>query len=105
MKQMTDDRRPSPSFCRALHDFTSTDTSSLSFRKNDIVEVVNRLDSEWWDGIQGEVRGWFPSNYVAMISHPKSEELHHVAGASLPKNALHDKAEQVAAKNGRSEER
>ena len=97
---MADDPRPSPSFCRALRDFTSTDASSLSFRKNDVVQIVNRLDSGWWDGILGEVRGWFPSNYVAMISNPKSEELRRVSGASLQMHTLHDKTEQVVAKNG-----
>lgn len=72
--QMAVDRRPNASFCRALYDYSATDTSSLSFRKNDIMEVVNRLESGWWDGFLGEVRGWFPSNYVAVISDEEAEQ-------------------------------
>jgi hypothetical protein len=68
MDQEAIDRRPNTAYCRALYDYKATDTSSLSFRKNDILEVVNRLESGWWDGFLGELRGWFPSNYVAFIS-------------------------------------
>lgn len=39
------------------------------------MEVVNRLESGWWDGFLGEMRGWFPSNYVAVISDEEAEEL------------------------------
>lgn len=38
------------------------------------MEVVNRLESGWWDGFLGEVRGWFPSNYVVVISDEEAEQ-------------------------------
>ena len=75
MNQEAIDRRPNAAYCRALYDYNATDTSSLSFRKNDILEVVNRLESGWWDGFLGELRGWFPSNYVAVISDEEVDEL------------------------------
>jgi son of sevenless-like protein len=60
-------------FVRALYDYQSKDPSSLSFYRNDIIEVLTRLDSGWWDGLLGEERGWFPSNYVAVISAQEAE--------------------------------
>src|SRR6266511_2322866 len=49
---------------RALYDFDSVTPSSLSFRKNDIIQVLTQLESGWWDGLCNGQRGWFPSNYV-----------------------------------------
>lgn len=60
-------------FCRALYDYQTRDTSSLSFRKNDVIEVLTRLESGWWDGLLGDERGWFPSNYVTVISDEEAE--------------------------------
>jgi son of sevenless len=85
MDQEAIDRRSNTAYCRALYDYKATDTSSLSFRKNDILEVVNRLESGWWDGFLGELRGWFPSNYVAVISDEELETL--LAQTPLPMQA------------------
>ncbi|KAK9721912.1 hypothetical protein K7432_003034 [Basidiobolus ranarum] len=52
---------------RALYDFDSTDDSSLSFRKGDIIEVITQLDSGWWDGLCNGLRGWFPSEFVIPV--------------------------------------
>jgi len=60
-------------FCRALYDYQTNDASSLSFRKNDIIEVLTQLESGWWDGLLGDERGWFPSNYVTVISDEEAE--------------------------------
>ncbi|KAG6336113.1 hypothetical protein ID866_2979 [Astraeus odoratus] len=60
-------------FCRALYDYQTQDASSLSFRKNDIIEVLTRLESGWWDGLLGDERGWFPSNYVTILSDEEAE--------------------------------
>lgn len=55
-------------FCRALYDYEAQDASALSFRRNDIIEVLSQEPSGWWDGLLGDERGWFPSNYVDIIS-------------------------------------
>ena len=60
-------------FCRALYDYQTVDASSLSFRKNDIIEVLTQLESGWWDGLLGDERGWFPSNYVTTITDEEAE--------------------------------
>ena len=66
-------------FVQALHDYlpTSTDTnesvSCLFFKKGSIIEVFNRDDSGWWDGQCGDIRGWFPSNYVGRVGELKRQ--------------------------------
>ncbi|CAI2171814.1 16221_t:CDS:2, partial [Funneliformis geosporum] len=55
-------------YVRALYDFDSKDNSSLSFKKDDIIQVLTRLESGWWDGVCNNERGWFPSNYVAEVT-------------------------------------
>ncbi|KAL3467826.1 ras guanine nucleotide exchange factor domain-containing protein [Aspergillus heterothallicus] len=61
---------PAPAlFVRAMYDYDADDHTSLSFRRGDIIQVLNQLDTGWWDGvINGNVRGWFPSNYCAVIT-------------------------------------
>lgn len=60
-------------FVQALHDYLPTSApteetvSCLYFKKGSIIEVFNRDDSGWWDGQSGDMRGWFPSNYVGRI--------------------------------------
>jgi len=55
-------------FCRALFDYQTDNDSSLSFHRDDIIQVLTRSGSGWWDGLLGQERGWFPSNYVTVIS-------------------------------------
>ncbi|KAI7898139.1 ras guanine nucleotide exchange factor domain-containing protein [Cokeromyces recurvatus] len=58
-----------PIICRvrALYAFSSTEKSSLSFEKDEYIDVLTKLDSGWWDGLCGGNRGWFPSNYVKIV--------------------------------------
>ncbi|KAF8656654.1 hypothetical protein AX16_002458 [Volvariella volvacea WC 439] len=62
-------------FCRALYDYTPSQTSELSFRRNDVIEVLSQQPSGWWDGLLGGSRGWFPSNYVVVISREEAADL------------------------------
>ncbi|KAF1815220.1 guanine-nucleotide dissociation stimulator CDC25 [Eremomyces bilateralis CBS 781.70] len=55
-------------YVRALYDYDADDRTSLSFRQGDIIQVITQLESGWWDGVVNEVRGWFPSNYCAVVS-------------------------------------
>ncbi|KAG1046522.1 hypothetical protein G6F43_010996 [Rhizopus delemar] len=69
-------------FVQALHDYlpssapvTDEPVTCLFFKKGSIIEVFNRDDSGWWDGQCGEIRGWFPSNYVGRIGEAKRSSL------------------------------
>ncbi|KJX95524.1 cell division control protein Cdc25 [Zymoseptoria brevis] len=57
-------------YVRALYDYEADDQTSLSFRQGDIIQVITQLESGWWDGVIHGTRGWFPSNYCAVVSHP-----------------------------------
>lgn len=71
-------------FCRALYDYQTDDDSSLSFRQDDIIEVLTKLDSGWWDGLLGQERGWFPSNYVAVMSDQEADALFAAEADAAP---------------------
>ncbi|KAI0070257.1 ras GEF [Panus rudis PR-1116 ss-1] len=53
-------------FVLAMHDFAPQhpNDTCLSFRAGQVIHVLNRDDSGWWDGELDGRRGWFPSNYV-----------------------------------------
>lgn len=57
-------------FVRALYNYVTDDPTSLSFNQGDNIQVLKQLDSGWWDGIVHGQRGWFPSNYCALITEP-----------------------------------
>lgn len=50
----------------AMHDYSPQHQSAtcLSFRAGQVIHVLNRDASGWWDGELEGRRGWFPSNYV-----------------------------------------
>ena len=55
---------------RALYDYKSEQDTNLSFRQGDIIHVLTRLESGWFDGMIDRRRGWFPGNYCAPIILP-----------------------------------
>ncbi|KAI9373685.1 ras guanine nucleotide exchange factor domain-containing protein [Aspergillus egyptiacus] len=81
-RQVPPMKTPSPEpppalFVRAMYDYDADDHTSLSFRRGDIIQVLNQLETGWWDGvINGSVRGWFPSNYCAVITDLREIEDH-----------------------------
>lgn len=72
---------------RAQFDFEASDPSALSFRAGDLIEVYTMLESGWWDGMLGDQRGWFPSNFVEEVDYEGSvsEDPH---GSSLDHHGL-----------------
>lgn len=64
-------------FVLAMHDFepVAPNATCLSFKAGQVIRVLNRDPTGWWDGELDGRRGWFPSNYVNANTGP---------GASLP---------------------
>ncbi|EDU48435.1 cell division control protein 25 [Pyrenophora tritici-repentis Pt-1C-BFP] len=60
-------------YVKALYDYQADDRTSLSFRTGDIIQVITQLESGWWDGVIHGVRGWFPSNYCAVVQRPSED--------------------------------
>lgn len=80
-------------FCRALYDYDAQDASALSFRKDDIIEVLTQQPTGWWDGLLGDERGWFPSNYVTIISDEEAEIA--FSGSELSTTDAHQDSESM----------
>ncbi|KAG8957397.1 hypothetical protein FRC03_010192 [Tulasnella sp. 419] len=59
-----------PDYVIAMHDFTpgAPNAQCLSFKAGQVIHVLNRDQTGWWDGELGGQRGWFPSNYVTTHS-------------------------------------
>ena len=56
---------------RVVADYEARDGSELSIRQGELVQVIRKDPSGWWEGrneVSGEV-GWFPSNFA----HAKHE--------------------------------
>ncbi|KAF8229694.1 ras GEF [Tricholoma matsutake] len=58
--------RIGPEYVLAMHDYSPQpqNATCLSFRAGQVIHVLNRDTSGWWDGELEGKRGWFPSNYV-----------------------------------------
>ncbi|KAF2838078.1 guanine-nucleotide dissociation stimulator CDC25 [Patellaria atrata CBS 101060] len=65
---------PGGMYVRALYDYEADDRTSLSFRQGDIIQVITQLESGWWDGVINGTRGWFPSNYCAVVPRPSDDD-------------------------------
>ncbi|KAF2126579.1 ras GEF [Dothidotthia symphoricarpi CBS 119687] len=64
---------PGGMYVKALYDYDADDRTSLSFRQGEIIQVITQLESGWWDGVINGVRGWFPSNYCAVVQRPSDD--------------------------------
>ena len=91
-QQPDDDQFLQSFYCKAMYDYQSDDASSLCFRKGDIIEVLTRLDSGWWDGLLGDERGWFPSNYVVIISEQEADAMFSGSHYDVPQSTLPDES-------------
>jgi son of sevenless len=58
--------RPLPEYVLAMHDYIpdQRNATCLGFLAGQVIRVLNRDPSGWWDGELDGSRGWFPSNYV-----------------------------------------
>jgi signal transducing adaptor molecule len=60
---------------KALFDFQATDPDELTFRKGDIIAVLESVYKDWWKGLLRGQTGIFPLNYVEKLADPTPEEL------------------------------
>lgn len=64
-----------PFFVRTLCDYSPPEPHMLAFRRGEIIQVLAQMESGWWDGVLDRcVRGWFPSNYVELVSDTQAAE-------------------------------
>ncbi|CAI7144707.1 ATV_collapsed_G0023300.mRNA.1.CDS.1 [Saccharomyces cerevisiae] len=60
---------------RALYDLTTNEPDELSFRKGDVITVLEQVYRDWWKGALRGNMGIFPLNYVTPIVEPSKEEI------------------------------
>ena len=49
----------------ALYDFTGRSDQELSFKKGDILQVTEKMSTDWWYGMDSDGRqGFIPVNYA-----------------------------------------
>lgn len=84
-------------YVRALYDYQADDPTSLSFSHGDVIQVITQLESGWWDGVVHGVRGWFPSNYCAVMhsnyddgteGHDELDAEHEELGDEFPEHEM-----------------
>jgi hypothetical protein len=58
-----------------LYDFISEDSDHLSFRRNEVLGIVTKLESGWWGAVRGDGSkvGWVPASYVHALSDDTAE--------------------------------
>ena len=54
--------------CRALYDFEAESAGELGFKEGDIIMLRSQVDENWYDGEFKGKSGYFPVNYVSIIT-------------------------------------
>ncbi|KAG7882766.1 hypothetical protein KL938_003189 [Ogataea parapolymorpha] len=66
---------PAPEKVRALYDLQSNDDDTLSFKKDDIIVVVEKVNDDWIRGCLNGNLGIVPVNYVEKVPQATEREL------------------------------
>lgn len=53
--------------CRALYQFEAENDTELPFGEGDIIQLINQVDENWFEGKINDKIGFFPVNYVQVI--------------------------------------
>lgn len=59
----------------ALYDYEARTVEDLSFKKGEILEIINDTQGDWWyaSSRTTKLEGYIPSNYVAKVKSLESE--------------------------------
>ena len=60
--------RASQPCCRALYDFEAESAGELGFKEGDLITLKSKVDENWYDGMIHGKSGYFPVNYVTIVT-------------------------------------
>ncbi|AGO10460.1 AaceriABR008Cp [[Ashbya] aceris (nom. inval.)] len=60
---------------KAMYDLNASEPDELSFKKGDVITVIEQVYKDWWRGLLRGKIGIFPVNYVGVCPEPSAEEL------------------------------
>ena len=82
---------------RALYDYPARSDKELSFKRGDMLKVIEKShDGHWWDGLSGDRRGFIPVAYVEIIelqSVTPTEELAVIPPPPARRSSMQDRKE------------
>lgn len=55
-------------YADAVWDYDPTQDGDLKFHANDVIEVTDMTNDDWWLGYVNDSTGWFPASYVRVSS-------------------------------------
>lgn len=63
-----------------VHDFSSDEEHALSFRRNELLEVLKQEDTGWWAAMRRGTTtvGWIPEAYVKALTREMAETLRRI---------------------------
>jgi hypothetical protein len=73
----------------ALWDYKSYDPEELSFAAGDMIEIIERADSNWWWASSQTELGWVPAPFLRLkINQKESKRLSN--NSTLREKVLHE---------------
>ena len=52
---------------RGLYDYVAKTEREITFKRGDVISVLDQQDKSWWYGMLDGESGYFPKNYVEII--------------------------------------
>eukprot|EP00761_Pharyngomonas_kirbyi_P000879 gb/GECH01000880.1/.p1 GENE.gb/GECH01000880.1/~~gb/GECH01000880.1/.p1 ORF type:complete len:265 (+),score=77.06 gb/GECH01000880.1/:1-795(+) len=83
----------------ARYNYEADDDEEMSFKKGEVIQVIQEDPSGWWFGFIGNRDGFFPSNFVEPVTQEylkkiEAERLKEAADDTLKANELQEEKEQ-----------
>uniref|UniRef100_A0A3Q0SHI0 Osteoclast-stimulating factor 1 n=1 Tax=Amphilophus citrinellus TaxID=61819 RepID=A0A3Q0SHI0_AMPCI len=59
----------------AMYEYTAANQDELSFSKGQLINILDKTNTDWWKGEASGVTGLLPTNYKCIINAPACKSL------------------------------